>query len=71
MTPSPITVWSSGDTVSGTGSAAQGVFDSLTVVGIDLPDVFVVLEDEGVEKFIDSWKQLLGETQKQLGSTAK
>jgi transaldolase len=60
-----------GDTVSGTGSAAQGVFDSLTAAGIDLPDVFVVLEDEGVEKFIDSWKQLLRETQNQLGSATK
>ena len=60
-----------GDTISGTASAAQQVFDSLTGVGIDLPDVFVVLEDEGVEKFEDSWKQLLSETQKQLDSTAK
>ena len=60
-----------GDTVSGTAAAAQGVFDTLTAVGIDLPDVFMVLEDEGVEKFETSWKQLLGETQKQLGSAAK
>jgi transaldolase len=61
----------SGDTISGAAAEAQGVFDSLAAAGIDLPDVFVVLEDEGVEKFIDSWNQLLGETQKQLGSTAK
>ncbi|MDT5260048.1 MAG: transaldolase [Mycobacterium sp.] len=61
----------SGDTIRGTATAAQGVFDSLTAAGIDLPDVFVVLEDEGVEKFIDSWKQLLNETQNQLGSATK
>src|ERR1700738_2817525 len=60
-----------GDTVTGTASAAQEVFDSLQAVGIDLTDVFVVLEDEGVEKFVDSWQQLLDETQTQLGSAAK
>jgi transaldolase len=60
-----------GDTVSGTGGAAQAVFDALTSVGIDLPDVFVVLEDEGVEKFVTSWTELLEETQKQLSSSDK
>jgi transaldolase len=60
-----------GDTISGTGSAAQQVFDSLAGVGIDVPDVFVVLEDEGVQKFEDSWNQLLNETQKQLDTVDK
>ena len=60
-----------GDTVSGTGGAAREVFDALTSVGIDLPDVFVVLENEGVEKFVTSWTELLEETQKQLSSTDK
>jgi transaldolase len=61
----------SGDTIRGTAASAQGVFDSLAAAGIDLPDVFVVLEDEGVEKFVDSWKQLLSETQNQLSSASK
>jgi len=60
-----------GDTVTGKSAAAQAVFDKLAAVGIDLPDVFVVLENEGVEKFVDSWTELLDETQKQLGSAAK
>jgi transaldolase len=60
-----------GDTVSGTGAAAQEVFDKLSAVGIDLTDVFLVLENEGVEKFIASWTDLLNETQKQLGSADK
>src|SRR5918911_2399233 len=55
-----------GDTISGTASAAQEVFDKLSAVGIDLTDVFVVLENEGVEKFVDSWTELSTETQKQL-----
>lgn len=60
-----------GDTVTGTGPDAQRVFDELAAVGVDLPDVFVVLENEGVEKFVDSWTELMEETQKQLGSTTK
>jgi transaldolase len=36
-----------------------------------LTDVFVVLENEGVQKFVESWTELLTETQKQLGSADK
>ncbi|MGN6337368.1 transaldolase [Mycobacterium sp.] len=60
-----------GDTVTGTAGEAQGVFDKLEQIGIDLTDVFKVLEDEGVEKFVDSWTELLEETQKQLDSASK
>jgi transaldolase len=60
-----------GNTVTGTAPAAQGVFDKLEAVGVDLTDVFVVLENEGVEKFVESWTELLSETQKQLDSAAK
>lgn len=60
-----------GDTVTGTAGAAQEVFDKLSALGIDLTDVFKVLEDEGVEKFVDSWTELLEETQKQLDSAGK
>ncbi|RSN62722.1 transaldolase [Amycolatopsis sp. WAC 04182] len=48
-----------GDTVTGKGPDAQVVFDKLRVVGIDIDDVFKVLEDEGVEKFEKSWVELL------------
>ena len=48
-----------GDTVTGTADAAQEVFDKLAAVGIDLTDVFMVLENEGVEKFEESWSELL------------
>ena len=50
-----------GDQVSGTAEAAQRTFNELAEVGIDLDDVFVVLEREGVEKFDASWAEL-GET---------
>ena len=55
-----------GDTVSGTAAASQVVFDQLTEIGIDLPDVFVVLEREGVEKFEVAWNELLDATAEQL-----
>jgi len=61
----------SGDVISGTAESSQAVFDKLAAAGIDLTDVFLVLENEGVEKFEDSWNQLLTETQKQLDSADK
>jgi transaldolase len=60
-----------GDTVSGTAAAAQGVFDALIEVGIDKDDVFRVLEEEGVEKFEKSWAELLEATQGQLDAAKK
>ena len=60
-----------GDTVSGKGEEAQTVFDKLSAVGIDLPDVFRTLEDEGVEKFEKSWLELLDATQEQLDAARK
>src|SRR6202020_2066610 len=49
----------SGDTVIGKAAQAQEVFDRLTAVGIDLPDVFAVLEHDGVSKFAASWSRAL------------
>ncbi|MET0135185.1 MAG: transaldolase [Kibdelosporangium sp.] len=48
-----------GDKVTGTREQAQELFDGLTEAGINLDDVFKVLEDEGVDKFEKSWAQLL------------
>lgn len=48
-----------GDKVTGTAEQAQEVFDGLSDAGIDLDDVFKVLEDEGVDKFEKSWAELL------------
>ncbi len=50
---------------------ASKVFEDLQKVGIDVDDVFVVLEDEGVEKFEKSWHELLEATQGQLDAAAK
>ena len=55
-----------GDQVTGTAAQAQGVFDALEGVGVDLTDVFRTLEDEGVEKFEQSWRELLDTVKGQL-----
>ncbi|ANW64607.1 transaldolase [Mycobacterium sp. djl-10] len=55
-----------GDTITGTAAAAQETFDKVAGVGIDLTDVFLVLENEGVEKFEKSWQELMEATQGQL-----
>ncbi|ASO19985.1 transaldolase [Actinoalloteichus hoggarensis] len=55
-----------GDTVRGTGSASQEVFDALTREGVDIDDVYVVLENEGVTKFEKSWEELLETVAAQL-----
>ncbi|QIS04777.1 transaldolase [Nocardia brasiliensis] len=57
-----------GDTVSGTAAQAREVFDKLAAVGIDLDDVFQVLETEGVDKFEKSWGELLSATTEELAA---
>ena len=49
----------SGDTIVPEYAAAHAALDALTAAGIDLDDVVAVLEDEGVEKFVVAWEQLL------------
>jgi transaldolase len=48
-----------GDTVTGYYDHARKVLSDLAAVGVDFDDVVKVLEDEGVEKFETSWKELL------------
>jgi transaldolase len=48
-----------GGNVTGKAVQAQEVFDRLTAAGIDLPNVFAALEDDGVSKFAASWSRSL------------
>ncbi|KYH44395.1 transaldolase [Branchiibius sp. NY16-3462-2] len=48
-----------GDRVSGEYADAAAVMDKLDQLGISYEDVVKVLEDEGIEKFEASWKDLL------------
>jgi transaldolase len=45
--------------------AAQ-VMRAVADAGVDLDDVFRVLEDEGVQKFVDSWDELTASIEKEL-----
>ncbi|MBB3039886.1 transaldolase [Hoyosella altamirensis] len=55
-----------GDTISGTAQDAERVFSALADAGVDLADVFVKLEEEGVDKFEKSWNELLEATSQQI-----
>ncbi len=48
-----------GDTITVNIADAQQVFTDIEAVGIDMADVFVTLENEGVEKFVVAWEELL------------
>jgi transaldolase len=60
-----------GDTVTGRETEARQVFEELTAVGIDIDDVYEVLEREGVEKFEKSWIELLETVKDQLDKAGK
>lgn len=57
-------------TATGRAAEAQEHFDELQSVGVDLGDVFLVLENEGVEKFQTSWDELLQAAQTELDAAA-
>lgn len=59
-----------GDTVTGRSDEATEVFEKLAAVGVDFDDVLVVLEREGVEKFVKSWDELVETVTSQLAAVA-
>jgi transaldolase len=57
-----------GNTIEGSYGAASATFSALEAIGVDLNDVFEVLETEGVDKFIKSWEELQATVAKSLAS---
>ena len=55
-----------GDTIRGRYDDARAVFAELERLGVSYDDVVQVLEDEGVQKFVDSWTELLGTIENQM-----
>ena len=49
---------------------AAAVMQSISDAGVDLDDVFKVLEDEGVKKFVDSWDELTESVRSELEAKA-
>ncbi len=55
-----------GDSVRGAYPDAADVMARLAAAGVDMDDVVQVLEDEGVEKFEASWRELVESTRSEL-----
>ncbi len=60
-----------GDRVSGTEEESAQTFAQLEAVGVDLDDVWEVLEKEGVDKFDKSWGELVETVQVALDDAKK
>jgi transaldolase len=58
-----------GNTIEGSYQQSAEVFADLAAVGLDLDDVFDVLESEGVEKFEVAWTALLDSVAAELQHT--
>jgi transaldolase len=61
---------SPGTPVQKTYDEAATVMRSIADAGVDLDDVFRVLEEEGVQKFVDSWDELTESVRTQLRDKA-
>lgn len=48
-----------GDTVRGTADDSRATLEALRSEGIDLDEVFTLLEQQGVEKFVTAWDDLV------------
>jgi transaldolase len=55
-----------GDTITDAYAASRQVLEDLKAAGIDYDDVVALLETEGVQKFVDSWSELLESVSQQL-----
>ena len=52
-----------GDTITGTYEEAAGVLTALEGLGISYTEVVALLESEGLDKFVASWKELLADVE--------
>ncbi|MGW9412643.1 transaldolase [Arthrobacter cupressi] len=60
-----------GDTIAGSYEEANGVLNALENLGVSYNDVVALLESEGLDKFVASWKELLGDVEGALASARK
>lgn len=59
-----------GETIRPFYDDARAVFAALAEVGVDIDDVIETLEAQGVQKFEDSWKQLLDTIEQKIAAPA-
>jgi transaldolase len=60
-----------GDTISGSYEEANKVLDALEGLGVSYNDVVAILESEGLDKFVASWKELLADVEGALATARK
>lgn len=60
-----------GNTISGRYDEANSVLNALEGLGISYNDVVALLETEGLDKFVASWNELLGDVQNALDAAGK
>ncbi|HKU35141.1 MAG TPA: transaldolase family protein, partial [Paenarthrobacter sp.] len=60
-----------GDTVSGTYEEANTVLNALEGLGVSYNNVVAILESEGLDKFVASWKELLADVEGALAAARK
>ncbi|NLU73564.1 transaldolase [Streptomyces sp. HNM0575] len=59
-----------GDTVHGSYAESEQILDDLEVAGVSYHDVVTTLEEEGIRKFADSWRDLSGTLERELRTGA-
>jgi Transaldolase. len=59
-----------GTPVQETYDDAVATMQAITDAGVDLEDVFRQIEDEGVQKFVDSWDELTASVKSELEDKA-
>ena len=60
-----------GDTITGTYTEAHATLDTLQKLGISYNEVVDLLESEGLDKFVTSWKELLSDVEGALVTARK
>lgn len=60
-----------GNTISGRYDEANSVLNALEGLGVSYQDVVGLLETEGLDKFVASWNELLGDVQNALDAAGK
>ena len=58
------------DTIHGTYAESQQILDDLEVAGVSYHDVVTTLENQGITKFEQSWRELFGTVEKEMRSAA-
>jgi transaldolase len=60
-----------GDTITGAYAESKAVLYALDALGISYNEVVALLESEGLDKFVASWKELLADVEGALASARK